>query len=121
MPTDTRLAGAGFQFVRQSGSPAMIMLCALTRLALAAYLMTGPVFLVSSAHAQPVESGKLQLRKIKIAAEKLNEIASSAPDMIRAMFAGNTPSATCSRSTINQSPRKPKLRAQSSRRRRVGH
>jgi hypothetical protein len=49
----------------------------------------------SPAHAQPADSTKLQLRaKIKSAAEELNAIASAAPDMIRAMFAGNTPSAT---------------------------
>ena len=38
---------------------------------------------------------KPQLRaKIKSAAVKLNDIVSAAPDMIRAMFAGNTPSAS---------------------------
>jgi 3-methyladenine DNA glycosylase AlkC len=46
----------------------------------------------STAFAQP--AGKAQLRaKVKSAAEKLNDIASAAPDMIRAMFAGNTSSA----------------------------
>jgi hypothetical protein len=49
----------------------------------------------SRAHAQPSESSKAQLRaKIKSAAETLNEIASAGPDMIRAMFAGKTPSAS---------------------------
>ena len=48
----------------------------------------------STAHAQPADSTRLQLRaKIKSAAEELNGIASAAPDMIRAMFAGNTASA----------------------------
>jgi hypothetical protein len=48
----------------------------------------------SAAHAQPAESTRLQLRaKIKSAAEELNGIASAAPDMIRAMFAGTTASA----------------------------
>ena len=37
----------------------------------------------------------MQLRAaIKSAAEKLNDIANSGPDMIRAMFAGKTPSAS---------------------------
>jgi hypothetical protein len=37
----------------------------------------------------------LQLRaQIKIAAKKMNDIARAAPDMIRAMFAGSTPSAS---------------------------
>jgi hypothetical protein len=49
----------------------------------------------SAARAQPAESSRLQLRaKMKSAAEKLNEIASAAPDMIRAMFAGNATSAS---------------------------
>jgi hypothetical protein len=49
----------------------------------------------SPAHAQPADSNRLQLRaKIKSAAEKLNDIVSAAPDMIRAMFAGTTPSAS---------------------------
>jgi hypothetical protein len=48
----------------------------------------------STAHAQPAESSKVQLRaKLKSSAEKLNDIASAGPDMIRSMFAGNTPSA----------------------------
>jgi hypothetical protein len=50
---------------------------------------------VSTAHAQPAEASRQQRRaKIKSAAEKLNDIASAAPDMIRAMFAGKTPSAS---------------------------
>ena len=49
--------------------------------------------MTSTALAQPAH--KSQLRgKIKSAAEKLNDVASRAPDMIRAMFAGNTPSAS---------------------------
>lgn len=48
----------------------------------------------SPAYAQPADAAKLQLRaKIKSAAEELNGIASAAPDMIRAMFAGTVPSA----------------------------
>ena len=48
----------------------------------------------STAHAQPAESNKVQLRaKLKSSAEKLNDIASAGPDMIRSMFAGNTTSA----------------------------
>jgi hypothetical protein len=48
----------------------------------------------STAYAQPAESNKLQLRaKIRSSAEKLNDIASAGPDMIRSMFAGNTTSA----------------------------
>jgi hypothetical protein len=51
--------------------------------------------ITSTARAQPAESSRVQLRaQIKSAAEKLNDIASAAPDMIRAMFAGNTPSAS---------------------------
>jgi hypothetical protein len=49
----------------------------------------------SRAHAQPPEANRQQLRaKMKSAAEKLYDIASAAPDMIRALFAGNTPSAS---------------------------
>jgi hypothetical protein len=47
----------------------------------------------SAALAQPADKSPLRA-KIKSAAEKLNDIASAAPDMIRAMFAGNTPSAS---------------------------
>jgi hypothetical protein len=47
----------------------------------------------STVHAQPAESSKEKLRaKIKSDAEKLNDIASAGPDMIRAMFAGKAPS-----------------------------
>ena len=50
---------------------------------------------ISTAHAQPAETSRLQLRaQMKSAAEKLNDTARGAPDKIRAMFAGNTPSAT---------------------------
>jgi hypothetical protein len=49
----------------------------------------------STVQAQPAESSRLEPRaKIKSAAEKLNDIASAAPDMIRAMFAGNATSAS---------------------------
>ena len=49
---------------------------------------------ISTAHAQPADGAKQQQRaKIKSAAEELNGIASSAPDKIRSMFAGNTPGA----------------------------
>jgi hypothetical protein len=55
----------------------------------------GSCSITSTAHAQPSESSRLQLRaQIKIAAKKMNDIARAAPDMIRAMFAGNTPSAS---------------------------
>jgi hypothetical protein len=51
--------------------------------------------ITSTAHAQPAEASRLQLRaRLKSAAEKLNDTARAAPDMIRSMFAGNTPSAT---------------------------
>ena len=47
----------------------------------------------ATAHAQPAETTRRQLRaKIKSAAEEMNDIASAAPDMIRAMFAGKTAS-----------------------------
>jgi hypothetical protein len=55
----------------------------------------GSCSITSTAHAQPTESSRLQLRaQIKNAAKKMNDIARAAPDMIRAMFAGNTPSAS---------------------------
>ena len=47
----------------------------------------------STAFAQPADRSQLR-SKIKSAAENLNDIASAGPDMIRAMFAGNTPSAS---------------------------
>jgi hypothetical protein len=47
----------------------------------------------SAAFAQPADRSQLR-SKIKSDAEKLNDIVSAGPDMIRAMFAGNTPSAT---------------------------
>ena len=47
----------------------------------------------STALAQSADKSQLRA-KIKSAAAKLNDIASAAPDMIRAMFAGNTPSAS---------------------------
>jgi hypothetical protein len=47
----------------------------------------------STALAQPADKSQLRA-KIKSAAEKLNGIASAAPDMIRAMFTGNTSSAS---------------------------
>ena len=47
----------------------------------------------STALAQPADRSQLRA-KIKSAAERLNEIVSAGPDMIRSMFAGNTPSAS---------------------------
>jgi hypothetical protein len=86
--------------LRQSGSAALIVLSALA-VDLAANAEIGSLSMsvmsaiAPRAHAQPAEASRRQLRaKIKSAAEKLNEIASAAPGMIRAMFAGNTPSAS---------------------------
>jgi hypothetical protein len=85
-------------FPRQFRSPTLILLFAVALgVALIAEVSSVSLFLIgsasSTAHAQPADSSKPQLRaNIKTAAEKLNDIASAAPDMIRAMFAGNTPS-----------------------------
>ena len=96
---------------RQSRSPALVVLSAFAvglasnvEISSRSMLVMGTV--ASTAHAQPAESARRQLRaKIKSAAEELNGIVSAAPDMIRAMFAGNTPSAACSLDKI-RSPRK---------------
>ena len=91
---------AGLRFRRQCRSATLTMLSGLA-VGLVANAEVSPfgMFLLDSvasrAHAQPAEASKAQLRaKIKSAAEKLNEIASAGPDMIRAMFAGNTSSAS---------------------------
>ena len=47
----------------------------------------------SAAFAQPADRSQPRA-KIKSDAEKLNDIVSAGPDMIRAMFAGKTPSAS---------------------------
>jgi hypothetical protein len=83
---------------RQSRLPAFVVLLAFVvglaanlEVSSCSILVMGPV--ASTAHAQPAGSSRLQLRaKIKSAAEKLNDIASAGPDMIRAMFAGKTSS-----------------------------
>jgi hypothetical protein len=58
---------------------------------------SNPIFLLrsigSAAFAQPADKSLLRA-KIKSDAEKLNDIVSAGPDMIRAMFAGKTPSAS---------------------------
>src|SRR4030088_801716 len=87
---------AGLRSIRQYRSSNLVVLSALA-LGLG-WFSSCSMFLVgsvgSAAHAQPAGSTRLQLRaKIKSAAEQLNGIASAAPDMIRAMFAGNTASA----------------------------
>jgi hypothetical protein len=88
------------RFPRQSRLATLIVLSGLA-VVLVANAEVSPflMFLIGSvasgAHAQPAEPSRLQLRaKIKSAAEKLNDIASAGPDMIRAMFAGNTASAS---------------------------
>jgi hypothetical protein len=86
-------SNAGLRFPRQARSTAAGALCAL-----ALGVASIPLLLTSAdptAHAQSADSGRVQLRAaIKSAAEKLNDIASSGPDMIRAMFAGKTSSAS---------------------------
>jgi hypothetical protein len=91
---------AGSRFPGQSRSATLIVLAAVA-VGLTANPEVGSfsMFLMdlvaSRAHAQPAEASSELLRaKIKSAAEKLNDIASAAPDMIRAMFAGDTPSAS---------------------------
>ena len=75
-------------------SPTFIVLSVLA-LGLAATAEVSLGSVISTAHAQPAETNRLQVRaQMKSAAEKLNDTARGAPDMIRAMFAGNTPSAT---------------------------
>jgi hypothetical protein len=87
-------ANVGLRFARLSKSPNLLGALAIGL----AWSSPCSIYLVatisSTAHAQPAESNKLQLRaKIKSSAEKLNDIASAGPDMIRSMFAGNTTSA----------------------------
>jgi len=102
MPKTARLSrtNAGLRLPGQSRSPTLIVLSVFALgLAAAAEISSCSIFLMgsitSTAHAQLAQSSRLQLRaQIKSAAEKLNDIARAAPDMIRAMFAGNTPSAT---------------------------
>jgi hypothetical protein len=91
---------AGLMVPRRSGAAALIVGSALAvGLAANAEVSSFSTLVMDSvaskAQAQPVEASRRQLRaKIKSAAEKLNDIASAAPGMIRAMFAGNTPSAS---------------------------
>ena len=102
MPETARLTltKAGRRSTRQPTSSTLVVLSGLALwLGAYAWVSSCSMFLMglvdSTAHAQPAESSRLQLRaKIKSAAEKLNDIASAGPDMIRAMFAGNTPSAS---------------------------
>src|SRR2546423_10810999 len=97
MPETARLtnSNAGLRSAWQYRSPNLVVLSALA-LGLG-WFSSCSMFLIgavgSTAHAQPADSTRLQLRaKIKSAAEELNGIASAAPDMIRAMFAGSTAS-----------------------------
>lgn len=99
MPETVRLtnANAGQRSTRRSRAPNLVVVLSVLALSLG-WLGTFSMFLIgpvgSTAHAQPAEAAKLQLRaKIKSAAEELNGIASTGPDMIRAMFAGNKASA----------------------------
>ena len=102
MPKTARLSrtGSGSRLSGQFRSPTLIVLSVLTLgVAATAEISSCSRFLfasiTSTARAQPAESSRVQLRaQIKSAAEKLNDIASAAPDMVRAMFAGNTPSAS---------------------------
>jgi hypothetical protein len=98
MPRSVRLKNA----IPEPGSlerqrlRSVVLLCALA-LGLA-WSSSSSIFLMglvaSVAQAQPAAPNKAQLRaKIKSAAEELNDIASSAPGMIRSMFAGETASA----------------------------
>jgi hypothetical protein len=102
MPETARLTrrNAGLRSTRQCRSPNLVVLSALALgLVEIAWVSSCSMFSIgsvaSTARAQPAESSRLQLRaKLKSAAEKLNDIASAAPDMIRAMFAGKTTSAS---------------------------
>jgi hypothetical protein len=92
-PTNTN---GGLRSTWQSRSPNLVVLSALALglgwFSSCSMFSIGSV--VSTVHAQPADAAKQQLRaKIKSAAEELNGIASVGPDMIRSMFAGNTPSA----------------------------
>ena len=90
---------AGLSSTRQCRSPSLVALSALA-LCLVANAWGCPWMslmgsVASTAQAQSAEPSRLQLRaQLKSAAEKLNDIASAAPDMIRAMFAGKTTSAS---------------------------
>ncbi len=78
---------------RRSSTFIVLSVLALGLAATAEVSLMGSV--ISTAHAEPAETSRLQVRaQMKSAAEKLNDTARGAPDMIRAMFAGNTPSAT---------------------------
>src|SRR5687767_7698789 len=102
MPRTARLSRTepGSRLSGQSRSPTLIVLSVLAlSVAATAKVSFCSGFLLpsitSTARAQPAETSRVQLRaQIKSAAEKLNDIASAAPEMIRAMFAGNTPSAS---------------------------
>ena len=86
----------GLSSTRQSGSRNLLVFALALGFAWSGFYATFLIGSVgSTAQAQPVESSRLQLRaKLKSAAEKMNDIASAAPDMIRAMFAGNATSAS---------------------------
>jgi len=91
---------SGPRSTRQSRSPNLVVLSALALgLVATAWGSSRSMFSIgsvaSTAQAQPAGSSRLQLRAtLKSAAEKLNDIASAAPEMIRAMFAGTTTSAS---------------------------
>ena len=87
---------AGPRSTRQSGSHnLLVFVLALGLASSGSYSMLLMGSVASTAQAQPADSGRLQLRaRIKSAAEKLNDIASAGPGMIRAMFAGNATSAS---------------------------
>ena len=100
MPGTARPTPRSTGLPRPTRSTASVVLCALVLgVAVNAEVGSGLLLLMNSvsstANAQSAESGSAQLRAaIKSAAEKLNDIANSGPDMIRAMFAGKTPSAS---------------------------
>src|SRR5205085_8039967 len=90
---------AGLSSTRQCRSPSLVVLSALALCLVAnawgCSWMSLMGSVASTAQAQSAEPSRLQLRaKLKSAAEKMNDIASAAPDMIRAMFAGNATSAS---------------------------
>ena len=97
MPETARLtnSNAGLRSAWQYRSPNLVVMSALA-LALGSFSscsMFSIGSIGSTAHAQPADSTRQLRAKIKSAAEELNGIASAAPDMIRAMFAGSTASA----------------------------
>jgi len=101
MPETAGLArtNTGVRFPRRSGLVTLIVPALALGLAESGQVSSYVMFLIASvsstAYAQPADSNKLQLRAtMKSAAEKLNDIVSVGPDMIRAMFAGKTPSAS---------------------------